>query len=210
MINNRARKFRSSLLSWAEGNLREFSWRESDLPIYEVFIAEFLLTQTPAENVAKVYPDFIKSYPSLTAINAADRSELVNIIEPLGFYNMRADALKKIASEYETLPVNETELVKLPRVGPYVANATLCFALERPLPIVDRNVVRTYRRVFGEEFPESDSDQREFAAAMLPEGGRRARSYNLALLDFGALVCTSDSPLCSECFASSHCTYFQK
>jgi A/G-specific adenine glycosylase len=128
-------------------------------------------------------------------------------IEPLGFHNMRAEALMSIAAEYDALPRSPEALQTLPRVGAYVADASLCFALERRRPIVDRNVVRVYERVFGDAFPEDTRGRREFAEAMLPESEAVARTYNLGLLDFGALVCQKRDPLCETCFATDYCAY---
>jgi len=45
-----------------EENRREYPWRESNRTLYEVFAAEFFLTQTPADNVAAVYPSFHKHF----------------------------------------------------------------------------------------------------------------------------------------------------
>lgn len=207
MDSSSTQRFRSELLEWAEENLREFSWRESDRSLYDVFIAEFFLTQTPAENVATVYPRFLERFPSFRAIEAADERELVEVIEPLGFYNMRSDALKQIADEHDTLPETVDELTNLVRVGPYVANATLCFARGEPLPILDRNVERVYNRVFGDEWPDSPTERRQFAEQLLPADG--PRMYNLALLDFGAAICQPE-PLCSECFANNYCEYYEE
>jgi A/G-specific adenine glycosylase len=201
----RAERFRSGLLGWADGNLREFPWRDSEASFFEVFVAEFFLTQTPAENVGRVYPQFISEFPSLEAIRRSDHESLVEVIEPLGFYNMRSEALSEIAATHDTLPTDEGELRELPRVGDYVANATVCFALDRQVPILDRNVERVYDRVFGDEWPDSPSEQLEFAADILPE--EEARTYNLALLDFGAAICTP-TPKCSECFATELCEYY--
>jgi A/G-specific adenine glycosylase len=50
-----------------------------------VFLAEVLLTQTPAENVADVYPSLRETYPDLNALGAATRDELEATLEPLGF-----------------------------------------------------------------------------------------------------------------------------
>lgn len=122
---------------------------------------------------------------------------------------MRTDALTSIAVEHDSLPQRREELIALPRVGPYVADATLCFALECALPILDRNVVRVYERVFGSAFPEKKSEQRAFAAEVLPENGREARRYNLALLDFGAVICEKLEPRCERCFATDYCTYYE-
>lgn len=91
-------------------------------------------------------------------------------------------------------------------MGRYVANATVCFALSRPLPVLDRNVERIYGRVFGEERPESKRDQVEFASELVPE--EQARLYNFSLLDFGAAICQS-TPDCASYFAPEYCHYYR-
>jgi A/G-specific adenine glycosylase len=80
--------FQTALLDWATDNTREYPWREQGRSLYEVFLAEFLLTQTPADNVATVYPELIEKYPSLDAIRRADEDVLRESIEPLGFQNI--------------------------------------------------------------------------------------------------------------------------
>lgn len=202
-----ADRVRETILVWGRENLREFPWRESEKSIYEVFIAEFFLTQTPPENVRNIYPTFLRKYPSLEKIDAAPTSEIRSDIRPLGFQSMRADALKEIAKIHDQLPRTTTELQKLPSVGRYVANATLCFFDGRALPIVDRNVDRIYERLFPEDYPIPESERWEFASEMLPETGGKARVYNLALIDFGSLVCTKSSPNCEDCPLAEECSY---
>ncbi|PSP85963.1 hypothetical protein BRC83_02385 [Halobacteriales archaeon QS_1_68_17] len=175
--------------------------------MYEVFVAEFFLTQTPAENVAAVYPQFLDRFPTLESIREAGEETVARVIEPLGFQNMRAAALTNIATEHRTLPDTVDELENLERVGPYVANATLCFAQDRRLPVVDRNVKRVYRRLLGTDWPEPSSDQWRVAANLVPP--EAPRRYNLALLDFGAEICRSE-PRCSVCFASPYCRYYSQ
>lgn len=203
-----AEQFRHDLLSWGRENRRPYPWRDDGRTLYEVFVAEFFLTQTPADNVADVYPAFLEHFPSLEALDDADPEEIEATIEPLGFQRMRTEALDELAEEYDTLPRDRERLLTLTRVGPYVADATLCFALERSLPILDRNVVRVYDRVFGSAFPKKTSERREFAAQLVPDDGEEARRYNLALLDFGALVCQKREPTCETCFASEYCRYY--
>lgn len=196
------------MLEWANTNLREFPWRETKRTLYEVFVAEFFLTQTPADNVDEIYSDFLREYPNLRTLSEAEKEELEDRIKPLGFHRIRSEALSEIATTYDRLPRNAEALRELPQVGVYVANASLCFALNRSLPILDRNVKRVYSRVFDGDFPDSESSRMEFASTMLPDDGKTARRYNLALLDFGSLVCTKRSPNCSECFASDYCQYY--
>lgn len=207
MVVEEAAEFRSALLTWAEENVRELPWREPDRSFYDVFVAEFFLTQTPAENVATVYPRFLERFPSLEAIDAASREELVALIEPLGFYNLRADALRSIAADRDLLPKTAEGLAELERVGPYVANATVCLAKDEPVPLLDRNVDRIYRRIFGDTWPEREADQIRFAERVLPETD--VRRYNLALLDFAAAICQPE-PRCEECFATEYCAYYRE
>jgi A/G-specific adenine glycosylase len=199
-------RFRTDLLEWGKENRREYPWRESNRTLYEVFIAEFFLTQTPADNVEAVYPSFLERYPTLDAISEVSENELVEIIEPLGFQNMRAGALKEIASTHDHLPTEPESLMELPRVGRYVANATLCFTHGDQLPVLDRNVERVYSRVFQDTWPETEADQLAFTQRLVPD---EARPYNLALLDFGALVCQTE-PLCEQCFANEYCIYYRE
>lgn len=205
----RGQTFVSDLLSWSETNLRTFPWRDRERSIYEVFVAEFFLTQTPAENVDRIYEAFLREYPGLEAIDDASVGELERRIEPLGFQRIRAEALDSIASDYEELPRRSADLQDLPRVGPYVANATLCIADERPLAILDRNVNRVYERVFGSQYPDGRPERVEFAESLLPEASDEVRRYNLALLDFGASLCHKRDPRCNQCFASQYCSYFR-
>lgn len=199
-------EFRESLLDWGRSNLREFPWREQDRSLYEVFVAEFFLTQTPADNVASVYPEFLKRFPSLDVIEDSTEEALIEVIRPLGFYNIRASSLKEIASRVDRIPEDPDKLVKLPRVGRYVANATVCFALSRPLPVLDRNVERIYARAFEEAWSDSDSDQMELASALVPN--EEARLYNFSLIDFGTAIC-QNTPDCASCFATEYCEYYQ-
>jgi len=60
LLPETAEEFRVSLFRWVSENAREYPWREQERSRYEVFVAEFFLTQTPADNVADVYPIFIR------------------------------------------------------------------------------------------------------------------------------------------------------
>lgn len=206
MLSEAERRFRTNLLEWGQENRREYPWRESNRTLYEVFVAEFFLTQTPADNVAAVYPSFLERFPRLDTITETSEDELVKVIEPLGFQNIRAEALKQIASTCDHLPSEPASLLELPQVGRHVANATVCFARGDQLPVLDRNVERVYGRVFQDTWPETEEEQLTFTQRLVPV---EARAYNLALLDFGALVCQPE-PLCEQCFANEYCVYFQE
>lgn len=205
-------RFRTDLLVWAEDNVRDFPWRRDDASPYEVLVSEMLLNVTRTEVVAGVVDEFFVTYPDAETLREADRDELVDIIRPLGLYNRRADALLELAEIIAETGVPDTreELLELPRVGRYVANAVLSMAFGQADPMLDRNAARTFSRVFGEEMNvEAPSvDDWEFAAEMVPEG--KAKLWNMALLDFASAVCKAPTPDCERCFATEYCRYYSE
>lgn len=198
--------FRSALRKWGEENLRSFSWRKTSDP-YEILIAEILLQKTAAEKVEPIYHHLLETYSTMEDLAEADQGELSQIIYSLGFQNQRAKALVEIGTELrgQGVPSSEAELLALPHVGRYAANATLCFAFDEPRAIVDENVVRVYNRFFGKNFGYRDEETWSFATQVLPDDD--AQRFNLALLDFGAEMCTPKGPKCEDCLISECCKY---
>lgn len=200
--------FREGLLNWAyESNLREFPWRDTNSP-YEIFVAEILLGATPAVKVESLYEDFLERYPDLDALAQANEEKLADLLEPLGLQNRRASAFIQIGEELEDcgIPDSVEELLELPYVGPYAANATLCFAFDRRRAILDANVVRVYERFFDVELDQESRGSWMFAIEVLP--AEDFKTYNLALIDFGAKVCKAESPHCDACPVSDWCWYY--
>lgn len=173
-------------------------------------MSEMFLRRTRADVVESFIPEFFTHYPDLETLRTAEKDALAEVIRPMGLQNRRAEGLIELATELEgqDIPRDRETLTDLPQVGPYVANATLCFALDAQLPIIDRNVDRIYRRIFGDEWTSlGEAGRWEAAADLLPDG--KARPYNLALLDFASLVCTAPDPQCDHCFATAYCRYYQ-
>ena len=212
-------QFPGDLLDWADEHGRTFPWSNPDLTAFQMLIAELLLVRTRAENVAPVFEEVIERYPTPEALAAANPEELADLLQPLGLQNKRSQSLRAVAREVHErggVPIDPDELRELPSLGRYTANATLCFAYQERLPIVDVNVARIYARLFKDLPPadEAHPDDSEVwatiwerAATLLDE--ERPRDYNRALLDFGAKVCTAPTPACEECFATEYCHYYQ-
>jgi len=201
-------EFRIRLLSWADGQLREFPWRRGDEP-YHVLVAEVLLQQTLASKVEPVFAEFIDRYPKPADLFGVKPAALAELLEPLGLQNIRAEALVANARSIEEqgMPHDEEGLRKLQYVGQYGVNATLCFGFGERKPVVDANLVRVYNRYFGLDFVDAQDGQAwEFAERILPE--EEYERYNLALLDFAAAICTARSPRCDECFFNDSCMYY--
>jgi len=206
------RAFHSKLLAWFRENSRDFPWRRTRDP-WRILLAEVLLQKTLAAKVVGVYEQIAEEYPAPDDLAHADVRHLKRLIRPLGL-EFRAHQLKGIAKwlvaeEGGHVPDTATHLLRIKGVGPYTASAVLAFAFQKRIGIVDANVARIFKRLFGLSDPLKGLDyaphMREIADSLLPM--KRVRDYNLALLDFGALVCRSAGPKCDQCPFREDCAY---
>jgi A/G-specific adenine glycosylase len=72
----------------------------------------------------------------------------------------------------------------------------MAFAFEEPYGVLDTNIGRVIARAIeGRSLTQREAQR--LADALVCE--RSPREFNLAMMDFGATVCTSRSPHCAEC-----------
>jgi A/G-specific adenine glycosylase len=164
-----------------------------------------MLQQTQVDRVLPKYKQFLEAFPTLEALAEAPTSRVISVWAPLG-YNTRAVRLQSIAqqvvAEYQGhIPDTIEELLKLKGIGRYTAGAIACFAYHKQVATVDTNIRRVLHRIFlGLEHPEpkvDDGQMLQLAEQVLPEG--HAYTWNQALMDMGATICTSTNPLCPNC-----------
>ena len=107
------------------------------------------------------------------------------------------------------VPRSEAELLALPGVGRYSANAVRCLAWHENTPMLDTNVIRLVQRVFSikssKARPRDDSILWDFVSSLIPDG--KARELNLSMLDFASMICTPRAPLCNICPLNEICNY---
>jgi A/G-specific adenine glycosylase len=212
----KAREFTKRLLKWYVHGRRTFAWRLSKRTAYDVLIAEVLLRKTAVATVAQEYDGFLALYPHPGKLAEADLDEIRSSIRRLGIAD-RARLLKAIGQHLVQqhggrVPRSRAALLALPGVGPYAANAVLCFAYGQGFPIVDTNVIRVMARVFSTRSskarPHTDPDLWAAAAELVPS--RRPVAYNRAILDFAAVVCRPRDPLCPRCPMNDICDFVRK
>lgn len=216
MLGSKKILFTKRLLKWSKENRVRHPWRESSDP-FKVLLAEILLRKTTRKQVHNIFDLFIRKFPNPDALAKARMREIESEIEPLGMQHVRARKLKELAevlmSQFKgKVPLERDHLLDLPGVGEYIANATLCFCLNRDIPLVDTNVQRVLERVFSlkTEKAEARKDIRfwKLANDLIPRG--KGREFNLALIDFANEICTKRNPRCSECLMNDICDYGKK
>jgi len=205
--------FVNGLLEWYKRNGRDFPWRKTPDP-YCILISEILLQKTRAENVVAVFNRFIAKYPDAKRLAAASNSDLKNEIETLGLHSQRTTQLQELArvlvENYQgNVPDNKKELLELPGVGMYIANAVLCFAFGYDVPLLETNIGRIIERVFSVKVTGEERKKPrvwEIIALFIPVG--KSREYNYSLIDFGALVCTARNPRHNLCPLTGICDFY--
>jgi A/G-specific adenine glycosylase len=199
------------LLQWWIKNRRDFPWRVSNDP-YEILIAEIMLQRTRAEQVVPIYECFIKKFPTIQRLNRATSPQIKRYFERLGLL-WRAGLVKQMASALIThfdgrVPNNRADLLSIPAIGDYVADAVLSFAYGQNVAVVDANVCRVVGRVFGMDWKGEARRKPVFKKTvdrLLPKG--KAKEFNWAMIDHASLICLPRNPLCGICPLSCLCTY---
>lgn len=191
---------RDRLVPWYHVNKRDLPWRHTSDP-YKLVAAELMLQQTGVDRIAPRWIRFVEKFPSWQSVAAATPGDVIREWQGLG-YNRRAVSLHRMATtvvdQYGgALPADRGELLKLPGVGPYTANAILSFVHGQDVAAIDVNLRRVIGRLaFGDaEAPMKDVEA--VAAAAVAPG--QSSDWNQALMDFAALQCTLRRPSCLLC-----------
>jgi A/G-specific adenine glycosylase len=202
--------FQRKLLKWFAINGRDLPWRRTRDP-YHILVSELMLHQTQVDRVLPKYVEFLAAYPTFDSLAKAPLDEVKKLWRPLG-YNFRPGRLHQIAQHVMNhlngkLPDTLEELMAFRGIGRYTAGAILSFAFHKDAPIVDTNSRRVIQRIFGIKGNPIRVPAKHqiwnLAEALIPKGN--AHTFNQAILDFGALVCTARKPNCRSCFASKMC-----
>ena len=207
-----AQAFTRALLAWYRRSARDLPWRRTRDP-YEVIVSEFMLQQTQVSRVLEYYPRFLKRFPTVYKLAAAKPKAVMESWEGLGYYARASNlhALTRVVSEHldGKIPSDLEELIKLPGVGRYTAGAVASFAYEKPVPAVDTNVARVIERYFtGKRETRTGKRTNQIwaiAGTIVPKDGRRAWSFNQAIMELGAKVCVARNPKCQECPVRKTC-----
>ena len=203
------------LLQWFGKNARPLPWRKHYRP-YEVWISEIMLQQTQVETVLPYYVRWMRLFPDIQTLAASDQKKVLKAWQGLGYYS-RARSLhenaKLIVEKFEgEFPRDFESILSLKGIGRYTAGAISSIAFNKNTPIVDGNIFRVLSRIYAIDKPiDVESNKEAFwklQEKLIPKG--KARYFNQALMELGALVCTSKSPACLACPVNKFCKAFKQ
>ncbi len=195
---------------WYRLNARELPWRNTKNP-YFIWLSEVILQQTRVEQGMNYYLKFIENYPNLNKLADADEASILKLWQGLGYYS-RARNLHKTAQQVRDeyagdFPKTYSEIIQLKGIGPYTAAAISSFAFDLPHAVVDGNVYRILSRYFGIDEPIDTGKGKkmfqELADSLIPEA--EPALFNQAIMEFGAMQCTPNNPVCESCVLNQSC-----
>ena len=186
------------LLAWFGLHRRDLPWRQDRSP-YAVLVAEVMSLQTRAETIGPALARFLRRFPDLRSLAAAQEQDVLAAWQGLGYYG-RARNLWRAARALPDgeVPSDARVLRGLPGVGPYVAGAVASFAFGRDVAAFDANAARVLARLCDLEAVDAG-----LAQDFVPAG--RAAEWNEAVMDLGALVCVPRRPRCGLCPLADLC-----
>ncbi|NDV64594.1 A/G-specific adenine glycosylase [Bacteroides sp. 224] len=203
--------FTQTLLAWYQDNKRELPWRDTSDP-YTIWISEIILQQTRVAQGYEYFLRFIKRFPDVKALAETHEDEVMKYWEGLGYYS-RARNLHAAAKSMDgVFPKTYEEVLALKGVGEYTAAAICSFAYKMPYAVVDGNVYRVLARYLGIDTPIDSTQGKKLFAALANEylDKKEPALYNQAIMDFGAIQCTPQSPDCMFCPLIDICVAFKE
>ena len=195
----------SALLDWYDKNARSLPWRarrgQKPDP-YHVWLSEIMLQQTTVTTVKPYFEKFLRLFPTIDALAAAEDEAVMAAWAGLGYYSRARNLLKcarLIVAEYNcAFPDEEEILLSLPGIGPYTAAAIAAIAFNRPAAPVDGNIERVLSRLTADAtpLPALKARVKTANAAMVPKA--RPGDFAQAMMDLNIKrICCKRHFLCT-------------
>lgn len=207
--------FHLLITDWYRQNKRDLPWRETN-DAYKIWLSEIMLQQTRVDQGMSYYYRFTENYPEITDLANASEDQVLRDWQGLGYYsrarNLHATA-KIVAREFGgQFPASYAEIRSLKGIGDYTAAAIVSFSFNLPYAVLDGNVFRVLSRYFDIDTPiDSPAGKKLFGQLAQDQLDMNdPATYNQAIMELGALVCTPKKPKCIECPLNNGCQGYTK
>ncbi len=193
-------EFSNVLIKWYEENKRNLPWRDTIEP-YAIWISEIILQQTRVAQGYDYFLRFMKRFPDVKTLADAEEDEVLKYWQGLGYYSRARNLHAAAKSMSDEFPKTYEGVRALKGVGDYTAAAICSISYGLPYAVVDGNVYRVLSRYFGIETPIDSTEGKKLYASLANEllDKKQPALFNQAIMDFGAIQCTSSSPKCMFC-----------
>jgi A/G-specific adenine glycosylase len=210
---NRLHMLHQKVLKWYSIHQRCLPWRatnhETPNP-YHVLVSEIMLQQTTVVTVKPYFLKFINRWPTVKLLAAADEEDLLIMWQGLGYYR-RAKLLLRCAqslNQQGKWPTKSAQLIKLPGIGDYTANAIAAIGFGEDVVPLDGNIIRILARFAGLLTTKEHVKKIIQNSLLHFKGFSDPGSFCQALMDLGSMVCKPNQPDCINCPLNNLCIGF--
>ncbi len=207
------RAIQNRVLRWFDSKQRDLPWLKNPTP-YRIWVSEIMLQQTQIVTVVDYYKRFLKRFPTVKELAAANIEDVLILWEGLGYYRRARQLHTAAQTIVETFggifPTQFDDVLALPGVGRYTAAAILSISQNQPHAILEGNTIRLFARLMALRQDVNKSQTQKllwsFSEQLLNE--KRPGDFNQALMDLGREVCRPKNPCCEQCPLSAFCAAF--
>ena len=204
------------IITWYDNNSRTLPWREalnSRQKLYYRLLSEFMLQQTQVKTVIPYFERFTKEIKNLKKLSTTSERKILKLWEGLGYYRRAKNLIKTakiiVKEKKSILPKNLIDIKKFPGVGDYTANILLALIYNEPRLGIDGNVKRVFSRIFNKHEKKLNFDE------IIEKNKKKLFSHNRnsdfaeAMMEFGALICRPQEPICENCPIKNKCKFYK-
>lgn len=179
---------------------------------YELLIAVMLSAQTTDKRVNEVTSVLFKKYPTIESLARASQKEIIDIIRPIGTFNVKSKNVLAIAQALVKdtngiVPNDRKYIESLSGVGHKTANVVLSNLYDEDCVAVDTHVSRVSIRL-GIAKKNDDVIEIEKKITKKFKGYSLKRLHHQLVL-FGRYHCKAKSPNCEICKLKDMCKNYK-
>ncbi len=191
-------------------------WWPAETP-FEVMVGAVLTQNASWSNVEKAIVRLgAMDVLGASAIATMAKSELAELLRPVGYFNLKAQRLQNFcrwylsAGGFKALCAVETEVLRrqlltVNGVGPETADDILLYAFERSVFVIDTYTRRLFSRLGLIQGDESYEALRALFESALPADPVLFGEFHALIVRQAKNVCMTN-PACKQCALSSRCS----
>ena len=191
-------------------------WWPAETP-FEVMVGAVLTQNTAWTNVEKALARVTARVPlTPDALAGLPRSELAELLRPVGYFNVKAERLQRFCAELlaaggeaalarENTPALRRRLLAMHGIGPETADDMLLYAFGRPVFVVDAYTRRLFGRLGVLDAGAGYEAIRALFEQALGPDTALFNEYHALIVRHAKDVCRAKRPGCVDCALAGDC-----
>jgi len=180
---------------------------------FQLLVSVILSAQCTDKRVNITTPAIFRDFPDALRMSATDFDSLLPYIKSISYPNSKTRHLISMANMLVKdfggkVPMNITDLMKLPGVGRKTANVITSVIDQQPNMAVDTHVFRVSARIGLTVNAKTPFATEKQLVRYIPK--KLIHKAHHWLILHGRYICVARKPKCEICGISSCCKYYQK